>query len=338
MNPSSTARLAPMVQAPSVVAHGDHRGRPSPIRVARAIRSRGMAALGQLSVRESAAALVLLLPALLVIGMFVLYPIIDVGYLSLTSWDGYSPVMHWVGLSNYLQLTHDPYFRTSLFVTLIYAGTVSFLGVLSGLGIALLLNAPLRGRTFYRGIYFLPLVSSSIGAAVLWQYVFGLGGPVNKALGLVHLSAQNWLGSPHLALACLVLLTVWKSLGLNVVLYLTALQTLPTELYEAADVDGATSWQKTHRLTFPLVSPMTAVVVIQAIITTFQSFDLIYALTAGGPLNATTTIGYYTYQQAFQLGKFGYGSAVAFAGFAMAMGLTLMQWRLGGGRMILGAK
>lgn len=279
---------------------------------------------------EARTAGLMLAPAVAVIGTFIVYPIIATGYLSLTSWDGYSPIKHWVGLANYRHLWQDDAFRNSLWVTILYGLGVCLLSVVTGLGIALLLNGSFRFRGLYRTTFFLPVVTSSIAAATVWRFVFDTDGIANKGLALLHLPTPNWLGEPHLALASLVLLTVWKNLGLNVVLYLTALQTLPADVLEAAQIDGAGRWQRVRYLIVPLLSPMTFFVVLEGLIATFQSFDLVYALTGGGPLGGTETLGFLTYREAFRTAHFGYGASVAYAAFALVLGITLVQWRLGG--------
>jgi multiple sugar transport system permease protein len=279
---------------------------------------------------DTRTALLMLAPALTIIGVFVVYPIVGTGYLSLTSWDGFSPDKPWVGLANYRQLLGDEAFRNSLWVTVAYGAGVCLLGVVTGLGLAVLLNGSFRGRGAYRAVFFLPVVTSSIAAATVWRYVFADTGIVDQLLRWLHLPAPNWLGDPHLALVSLTLLTVWKNLGLNIVLYLTALQTLPATLYEAAALDGAGRWAQLRRLTVPLLAPMTFFVVVEGLITSFQSFDLVYALTGGGPLGGTETLGFLTYREAFRLSHFGYGASVAYAAFALVLGVTVVQWRLGG--------
>ncbi len=279
---------------------------------------------------EAATAAVFLAPALVVIGLFVLYPLISTGLMSLTSWDGISPERTFVGLANYVKAVHDPAFRNSMLVTVLYAAGVCVLSVGTGLGAASLLNAAFHGRSVYRTASFLPVVTSSIAAAAVWRYLFDQSGPVNAALSSVGLGSPNWLGNPHLALVSLTLLTVWKQLGLNTVLYLTALQTIPTHVYEAAQLDGATGWQRLRRITFPLLRPMTFFVVVQGLVTTFQSFDLVYQLTQGGPLGGTEVVGFLVYRTAFITGQFGYGATIAYAGFAIVFVFTWLQWRYGG--------
>lgn len=271
-----------------------------------------------------------LAPALLVIGLFVVYPLVATGLLSLTSWDGISPDRPFVGLDNYGKLMADPAFRNSMVVTVLYGLGVSALSVITGVGAAALLNSAFRGRAVYRTAFFLPVVTSSIAAAAVWRYLFDVSGPVNSALEQVGLGETNWLGDPHLALVSLTLLTVWKQLGLNTVLYLTAMQALPAQVYEAAALDGAGPWQRMRHITLPLLAPMTFFVVVQALVVTFQSFDLVYQLTAGGPMGGTEVVGFLVYRTAFVTGQFGYGATIAYAGFALVFALTWIQWRLGG--------
>lgn len=278
---------------------------------------------------EGWVALAFLLPAIAVISTFVIYPLVTTGYWSLTSWDGLSPVKRWVGLDNYQRLLNDPAFRNSLVVTVLYGVGVSVLGVATGLAAALLLHAPLRGRGWYRTAFFVPVVTSSIAAAGVWTYLFDASGPVNVGLQAIGFGAPNWLGDPHLALVCLTLLTVWKQLGLNTILYLTALQAIPASIYEAADIDGAGRWARLRRLTFPLLAPMTFFVVVQSLVATFQGFDLVYVLTQGGPLSGTEVLGFLMYGTAFSQGEFGYAASMAFAGFALVFGLAWVQWRVG---------
>jgi multiple sugar transport system permease protein len=148
--------------------------------------------------------------------------------------------------------------------------------------VALLLDAPLRGRGLYRGIYFLPAVTSSVAAAIVWRYMLDPSGFVNALLAQIGIDGPDWLQDRWLALGALTLLTVWKNIGFNAVLYLTAMQALPHGIYEAAQLDGASARQRLRFLTIPLLSPMTFFVVVQALITSFQAFDLVYVLTEGG--------------------------------------------------------
>ena len=273
---------------------------------------------------------VFLLPALVVIGVFVLFPIVSAAHISLTSWNGFDAVKQFIGFDNYVRLAGDPEFWNSLLVTVVYAVGVCLLSVVSGLGVALLLDAPIRARGFYRGVYFLPAVTSSVAAAIVWKYMLDPAGFVNTVLAHVGITGPDWLQNRWLALLALTFLTVWKNIGFNAVLYLTALQALPHGIYEAAQLDGASAWQRLRLLTVPLLSPMTFFVVLQALITSFQAFDLVYVLTGGGPRGGTEVLGMFMYREAFRLGDFGYGTAIAFVTLILVLGVSLVQWRASG--------
>lgn len=271
-----------------------------------------------------------LLPAVTVLGVFVIYPIFQAGRISLTSWNGFDPVKVFIGLDNYVRLAQDPEFWNSLLVTCVYAVGVCLLSVVSGFAIALLLDAPMRGRGIYRTVYFLPAVTSSVAAAIVWRYMLDTDGFVNGLLDKVGIAGPDWLQHRWLALGALTLLTVWKNIGFNALLYLTALQALPQGVFEAAQIDGANAWQRFRHLTFPLLSPMTFFVVVQALITSFQAFDLVYVLTGGGPRGGTEVLGMFMYREAFRLGDFGYGTSIAFVTLFLVLGVTLVQWRVSG--------
>lgn len=279
---------------------------------------------------ELVTALVCLAPAVVIIGLFIVYPIISSGYLSLTKWSGFGSVQEFVGLANYRRLAGDPEVGNSLLVTAIYGAGVTVLSCVSGLGLALLLDAPIRGRTFYRTIYFFPVVTSAVAVAVLWRDMLDPAGFVGSALERIGIDNPNWLGDRWLALTALTLVTAWKNLGFNAVLYLTALQAIPSSLYEAGRLDGGSAWQLLRRITVPLLAPMTFLVCVQALITSFQSFDLVYVLTNGGPLGGTDVLGMLTYRTSFRLGEFGYGASIAFVTCALVLGVTLVQWRVSG--------
>lgn len=273
-------------------------------------------------------ALFFLLPALVVIGTFLIYPSISALYVSLTNWNGFSPEKTFIGISNYVQLAQSSEFWNSLFVTLIYAGGVCLFSVASGLSLALLLDAPLRGRGFYRTVYFLPTVTSSVAVAIVWRYMLNPSGYVNTWLAKAGITGMDWLQNRWTALIALILITVWKNLGINMILYLTALQAMPASIFEAAQLDGANTWVRLKWITMPLLRPMTFFVVVQALITSFQSFDLVYVFTAGGPQGGTDVLGMYMYREAFRLGNFGLGTAISFVTLVLVLGITLIQWQV----------
>lgn len=283
------------------------------------------------SAKEQArTAYLMLIPALMILGIFVFYPIVSAGYLSLTSWDGFNPEKPFVGLSNYIRLAEDKEFWNSLLVTVIYAFGVSVLSVISGLFFAILLDAPLRGRGIYRTIYFLPVVTSSVAIAIVWKYMLDYSGLINTWLGKIGIAGSDWLQNRWLALLALTLLTVWKNLGFNIVLYLTALQSLPKAVFEASEIDGANKLKQVRFIVVPLLRPMTFFVIVQALINSFQAFDLVYVFTEGGPRGGTDVLGMMMYRQAFRLGDFGYGTAISLVTLVLVLLVTLVQWKLKG--------
>lgn len=274
-------------------------------------------------------AYLVLLPAVVILAVFVFCPIVSAAYISLTNWDGFSPVKQFIAFDNFTRLLHDDEFWNSLLVTVLYAAGVSVLSVFSGLVFAVLLDAPIRGRGIYRTIYFLPVVTSSVAVAIVWKYMLDPTGLINAGLALFGIQGPDWLQNRWLALSALTLLTVWKNLGFNIVLYLTALQALPKSVFEAADVDGASHWEKLRFITVPLLRPMTFFVVVQALINSFQAFDLVYVFTEGGPRGGTDVLGMFMYRQAFRLGDFGYGTAIALVSLVLVLLVTFVQWRSG---------
>lgn len=277
---------------------------------------------------ETVTAAGLLMPATVILAIFTLYPILSAGYLSLTSWNGLTPSKEFIGLGNYTRLATDPEFQNSLLVTIVYAFGVCILSIISGLTVAALLDAPIRGRAIYRTIFFLPVVTSSAAVAIVWKYMFDDAGLVNKLLDTVGVGGIDWLQNRWLALLLLTILTVWKNIGFNAILYLTAMQALPVSVYEAAQLDGASAWQSFTRITVPLLRPMTFFVSVQSLITAFQSFDLAYVFTEGGPRGGTDVLGMLMYRQAFRLDGFGYGAAISFVSLALVLAVTAIQWRV----------
>ena len=203
-----------------------------------------------------------------------------------------------------------------------------------GLGIAVLLNQQITGRSFYRVLYFLPVITPTVAAGVVWKYLFDpTQGVVNRLLSLFGISGPSWLNDPSWALVSIIVVGTWKRVGFNMVVYLAALQSIPRMYYEAAAIDGANAWNIFHRITVPLLTPTTLFLIITSLIEGFQVFDLVYVMTAGGPLKSTDVLGYYLYRHAFRYHRLGYASAVAYFMFLLVFVITVLQFRLvrGGG-------
>ena len=285
--------------------------------------------------RESRVAYLFLSPGLALFLVFTVIPVFAALYLSFCRYDViHSPV--WLGMKNYARLWQDlanhGVFYLSLRNTLQYAiGTIP-LGMALALALALLLNAGLRGMGIYRTTYYLPVVTSMVAVAMVWMWIYdpsyGLLNYLFAKLSGGRIAPQAWLADPGQAMAAIVAMSVWKGLGYNMVIYLAGLQGIPEHLYEAATIDGASAWQKFWRITWPLLKPTTAFILVVSVIGASQVFAQVYVMTNGGPNNATTTIVHQIFQNAFSYLKMGYASAMAFVLFALIFLLSLITLRL----------
>ncbi len=255
-------------------------------------------------------------PNLFLFGVFTYWPLIYNGYLSFVRWDMLSPVKLWVGLDNYTNLFSSPAFGKILLNTVVFTG--GSVGLICGVGlaIAMLLNQPLKARNAVRGIVFSPVMLSGAAIGIVWIYIFdpryGLLDIPIRAMGF---RSPNWLLDTTWAMLAVIIVQVWKNVGYAVVIYLAGLQAIPRELYEAALVDGAGAWQRFRNITLPGLSPVVFFLVLTTILASFQSFDIIKVMTEGGPVDATTTLIYYLYQEgfvAFNAGRAGVASMVLF--------------------------
>jgi len=281
--------------------------------------------------------MIALAPAVVLFALFNVYPLFYSGYLSLMNWDGFSSHREYVGLSNYRELVESPMFRNALGVTVKYTAGVTVLGVVLSLIIAVLLNSGIRGQNLYRLIYFLPVVTSTVAAAVVWRYLMNPGNGYAdvflRSLGIAPPS-PSWLRNPTWALRVVILVGVWKRLGFNIVIYLAGLQNIPKDYYEAATVDGAGAWGRFRHITVPLIAPITLLLVIMSVIDAFLIFDVVYVMTDGGPLGTTEVVGLLLYRQAFRYFNLGTASAMGWVIFAIVFTATLVQWKLFGTREV----
>jgi len=276
-----------------------------------------------------------LLPNLFGVFTFVLFPVMASFALAFTRWRGDRlelDAIEWAGLANFAELLTDGRFWQSVWNTLVLMLGVP-LRLFGCLAMAMLLNQRLREIVVYRTIYFLPSVCSSIALYILWQALYNPDvGLINHLLSYLMIQGPNWLGDPRWAKPAFIITGFWQNLGgLTMLLYLAALQGIPEQLYEAAEIDGASAWQRFLRITWPMVSPTTFFVLTMGIIRGFQGgFQQAYIMTRGGPGGATTTIGYFIYNQAFfQEQRMGYASAAAWALFLLILVLSMLQWRFG---------
>jgi multiple sugar transport system permease protein len=273
-----------------------------------------------------------LLPSLLAFATFIVFPVAASFYLAFTRYDILTPPL-FIGTRNFeFMLTGDPIFWKVLGNTLYYSLLQVPLNIVCALGLALALNAKLRGVVVYRALYFVPVVSSIIAVAIVWRWVYDADwGILNWLISFVGLPKQNWLYDPNLAMPSVILMNVWKNLGYNMVLFLAGLQGIPEVYYEAAKIDGARGWHLFRRITLPLLSPVMFFVVVISIINSFQVFGAIYIMTKGGPLDATNVLVYHLYFKAFNELQMGYAAALAWVLFSFLLVITLIQNRLSKG-------
>ncbi|MFN3431295.1 MAG: carbohydrate ABC transporter permease [Candidatus Sericytochromatia bacterium] len=277
---------------------------------------------------EARWALVFLLPALVGLGLFNAVPTIHSFYLSFTRWN-FLGTPRFVGLENYRDLFADSLFYQVLGQTLLYATATVVGEVVLALGLALLLARPLKGMAVFRTAFFLPVVTSLVAVAILWGWIYDPQlGVLNWALGKLGVAPIAWLSEPGWAMAAVVILSIWKGLGYNVILLLAGLSAIPTQYEEAAMVDGANGFQRLASVTLPLLAPTLFLVITVALINAFQAFDAIYMLTGGGPANATNVMVFWLYKQAFQYYHVGKASAIAYVLFAIVLAVTWAQWRV----------
>ncbi len=235
-----------------------------------------------------------------------------------------------LGVGNYVELGRDPLFWQSVRVTLVYTGLVVPFGTVIALGIALMLNQKIALVSLWRTVYYLPAVVSGVAVALIWNWVLNpQSGLLNQALATVGIQGPRWFASEQWAIPGLVLMSLWQT-GTNMLLYLAGLQGIPTEVQEAARIDGAGAWRTFWSVTLPLLTPTVFFNVVINIISSFQVFERAYVLTQGGPNNATLTLVMYIYRQSFQLFHFGYASAIAGVLFGIMLLLTLLMFRSSG--------
>jgi len=249
--------------------------------------------------------------------------------ISLTDWNGFAEQIP-VGLSNYSAALFDANFQTAMINTLVYVlGCVPGIVVFSLL-FATLLNQKIAGKGFFRAIYYLPAITSGVSIAVIWRWIFHTDlGLLNMTLyGLGIKNMFPWLVNSRYAMTAIIITSVWKGLGVNIILMLAGLQSVPYTLNEAASIDGAGAWRRFFSITFPMISPTIFLVIVMTMINSFQVFDTVLTMTRGGPGNATLVAVYHIYRTAFENFKMGFASAMAFILFGAIMLVTVIQWTI----------
>ncbi len=277
-----------------------------------------------------------LAPALIFYLVLLLWPMIHAFTISLHKWSLIPSPRSFVAFSNYGAALSDLLTIKSIKNTLIYTTAVAPIAMILSLGLALILNnRSIRGLGLFRTVYFIPVITTWVAVGFVWRWLFEPNfGLVNTFLGLLGIVGPKWLASPYWALPAIIITSIWKRIGYNMVIFLAGLQDIPRQYYEAAQVEGANSWQSFWQITLPLLNPSFVFVIITSIISSLQAFTPVLIMTkiggagAGGPLDSTRVLVYHIYEVAFRFCDLGFASAVAFILFAIIMCVTLIQLRL----------
>jgi multiple sugar transport system permease protein len=277
---------------------------------------------------ETLAGYLFLLPNFLGFLFFSLFPIAFAFYITLTNWSLSKPP-EFVGLANFVTLWNDELFWKTLGNSAYYTFVAVPTGVFIAFWLAILMNRKMRGVLFLRTIYFLPQITLTVAAAVVWTWIYHPElGLFNYLLGLIGIEGPNWLTSTKWAMPAVIIMGNWQGIGFAMLVLLAGLQGIPQEYYDAAEIDGANARQVLRYVTVPLLTPTIFFVVVTSLIGAFQGFDIFYIMANGGPAKATTTLVLYVYQNGFTFFKMGYGAALAAVLFLLILTITLIQWRL----------
>jgi len=280
------------------------------------------------------AAYFFLAPALSAIFVFFFIPVIAAFFISFTDFDIYSLSNYsnarFVGLKNYISLIEDPLFWQALKNTFFYVIIAGPLSIIVSLLAALLLNSKLvRFKSIFRLTYFLPVVTTLIAVSIIWRFIYHPKfGILNYLLDLFGINSIDWLGDPNLALPAIILMSVWKNFGYNMIIFIAGLQNIPEYLYEAAELEGASYWQQLKSITIPMLAPTTLFISIITMIGFFQLFAEPYVMTQGGPINSTLSVVLYMYNEGFRWWNMGYSAAIAFVLFIIIFVATLIQFKV----------
>lgn len=271
--------------------------------------------------------LAFLLPSAIPLTAFVLGPMLAAAWISLHQWNLISP-MQFIGLDNYASLLTDPRTGEVFLHTVYYIAGYLPLVYIGGLALALALNTALKGRSFLRGVYFLPVVTSWIVVALVWRWLLNpSNGIVNTVLGFFGIAGPGWWTDPNWAMPSIIIASAWKDLGFVMVILLAGLQAINPDMYDAAKVDGAGWWRRLVSVTLPLLSPSTFFVLVISLINGFQVFDQVYAMTGGGPNGASEVVVQQIYNLTFRYGAAGEASALSWILFVVILAITLVQVR-----------
>ncbi len=277
---------------------------------------------------ETIAGYIFILPNFLLFMAFTLFPIAFAFYLTFTDWD-LSGATRYVGFANFAAMLDDPLFWKTTGNTFYYTFVAVPTGVFVAFWLAVMMNRQIWGRITYRTLYFLPHVTLAAASALVWNWIYHPDlGLLNYLLGRIGIDGPPWLHSTTWAMPSVIIMSNWMGIAPAILILLAGLQGIPTELLEAAEIDGAGAWQKMRSVTLPLLTPALFFVVVTSLIGAMQTFTQFYIMTQGGPAYATTPLVLYIFRNAFEFYKMGYAAAIAIALFSIILVITIIQWRV----------
>jgi len=281
--------------------------------------------------KEAIVAMICLSPALFLAVVFIFIPIVNVFFLSFTNWDLLRSTKDFIGIKNYQYIFKDPKFIKSIINTFYFAGVKIPLDLILSLFIATILDKKVKFIRFFRASFFSPVIIPVVASTLVWVWMFDpLYGPFNQFLNVFGIPSQKWLYDPNLAMPSIILYSLWKGIGYDIIIFLAGLQAIPINYSEAARIDGANSRQIFFKITLPLLNPIVYFVVLMGIINSFKVFTQVSVMTPkGGPLYSTGVMVFYIYQQAFENYRIGRASAAAVVLFALILGITFFQRAFG---------
>ena len=268
-------------------------------------------------------------PAYSIYFLFIVVPILTGFYYSFTNYDFYK-TKDFIGLRNYIGVFGDALFRQSLANTLIYSLCTIVPIMVMGMILAVLLNKNITGRRFYRSVLYIPNVTSMVAISMIWLWIYDpTYGILNRMMKIIGAEPVQWLFNPKTAMGCVIIMSIWRGIGYNMVVYLAGLQSIPQSLYEAAKVDGASGLRQFFTITIPMLKPTTFFLFVTGCVGSFMVFEQVNILTSGGPLNTTTTIVHQIYLNAFQNFRMGYASAMAMVLLVITAAITMINFKYG---------
>lgn len=281
--------------------------------------------------RETFWRIVLLAPALLVFGVFVVWPLLDSFRYSVTNWNGFDPAYDFVGLDNFARIFRDPEFLNAIVNTAIWIVAALVIPVLLGLVLALLLNTGLRGANIFKSIFYLPICLAAVIVGQIWIWIYQpdwglLNTAIEAATGMRRFNFA-WLAEPSTALGSVIVAWSWQQTGLAMVIFLAGLTAIPRDLLEAAEIDGVSRWRQTLHIVLPMLRPATVVVVALSVINALKGFDILYIMTGGGPFRSSNTLAFFMYEESFKKYRMGYGSAISVVLFLITLSVIFIYFR-----------